>query len=450
MTLKTRLILLGVCAVLFFVVTPFIVLYSLGYRVDFETWQIRGTGGIYVYAQPAPDSVTIDSVLAEKTGLFSSAVFTQNLTPGTHHVEIAKEGYYGYQKELLVIEKQVAKLENVMLFKQKLDFATVESAVDYVSASPNETTLLLAKIAKEAITFDFIDLNGNQPKTIVLPIANGKILNAVWPENANAVVINVSGAHYLLDLAPALPIITPLPALGGATQITFSPQNSEELFFIKNKDLYTTAQFLPLIKNVVTYTAQNQTITWLSADGFLYEGNLLGTAPVKISAVVFPIKTTKTYELEITQGLIFLQENTALLKLDPTQKTFELLHANVKDFKASPNNQTIAYVNESQLLISFAEQNHSDIILLDAYTQTITDFYWLNDSYLVISAGDNIIISEIDPRGTINKVTLPATLSLLQGQALAIKTPQILLRQQDKKLYLFTQKEVIVSERLVP
>ena len=54
-----------------------------------------------------------------KTSRFDNSVFVQNMLPGPHQILVKKDGYYDYQKNLEVIENQVAKLEHVILFKKE-------------------------------------------------------------------------------------------------------------------------------------------------------------------------------------------------------------------------------------------------------------------------------------------------------------------------------------------
>ena len=75
MTKKTRLIILLICVLFFLVITPSIVLYSLGYRVDFEQKRIVATGGVYLKVWPQPAEIFIDSKLGGKTNMFSGSVF---------------------------------------------------------------------------------------------------------------------------------------------------------------------------------------------------------------------------------------------------------------------------------------------------------------------------------------------------------------------------------------
>src|SRR3989344_2518481 len=371
MTIRTRLIILGTCAVLFLVFAPYIVLYSLGYRVDFTNMRLRGTGGIYVYAVPEPSSILIDSKPAEKAKLFSTAVFMQNMMPGSHNVLIKKDGYYDYQKNLLVEEKEVAKLEDVILFKQNVEFTALKNSVNYL----------------------FTSLDGN------------KLLTA-------KVILKISNAYYLLDTSTAKPTVTALPLLTGVNKINFNPQDTDQILFVKNKNLYISAKTLPVVKDVVAYTIEGQSITWLSYDGFLYQSDVTQTQVNKISEKAFGVKTDASYEIRMISGVTFLKENNALFSLQKDLKTFQTFYDNVKNMANSPDNQKILYHNDHQILISSVEKDHQDKILLNTYTDTIDDCYWLNDHYLVITTGNRIAISEIDNRGNINKVTLPETITV--------------------------------------
>ncbi|MEK7541170.1 MAG: PEGA domain-containing protein [Patescibacteria group bacterium] len=122
MTKKIRLITLILCAICFFIVAPYIIVYSLGYRIDFEQKKIVATGGIYVKAMPQGADVIIDSKVSGRTSLLSPSVFAQNLLPKQHSILIKKDGYYDYKKTLEVKEKEVTRLERVILFKKNIPF----------------------------------------------------------------------------------------------------------------------------------------------------------------------------------------------------------------------------------------------------------------------------------------------------------------------------------------
>jgi hypothetical protein len=122
MTKKIRFIILLICVACFFVVLPILVLYSIGDRFDFAKMKIISTGGIYVRTFPTAEQIIIDSKIIQKPGLFSNSIFVQSLQPKNHTVLAKKDGYYDYFKTIPVQEKQVTKLENILLFKKNIQF----------------------------------------------------------------------------------------------------------------------------------------------------------------------------------------------------------------------------------------------------------------------------------------------------------------------------------------
>ena len=141
MTKRTRLIILLICVTLFLIIAPYLVLYSLGYRVDFSNQKIVATGGIYIKTEPTGVNITIDQTIKETTGYFYNSVFIQNLTPTIHTVDIKKEGYVDYQKSLVVEEKAVTKLENVILFKKDIAFTALLDVPASIKVAPKDATL---------------------------------------------------------------------------------------------------------------------------------------------------------------------------------------------------------------------------------------------------------------------------------------------------------------------
>jgi len=97
----------------------------MGYRFDFEKMKITKTGGIYIRTFPSADQIIVDSKNPLKPGIFSNWVFIQSLLPNNHAVLIKKNGYYDYSKIILVTEKEVTKLENILLFKKDIKFTEV-------------------------------------------------------------------------------------------------------------------------------------------------------------------------------------------------------------------------------------------------------------------------------------------------------------------------------------
>jgi len=454
MSPRIRLIILSLCAVLFFTATPYIILYSLGYRIDFAKMKITATGGIYVKALPEGTEVVIDFKMNNKTGILSNAVFVQNLFPEQHNVLIKKEGYHDYKKNLTVKKNQVIKLENVILFKKNINFNLFEDQVDKFFISPDGKKLFFLKYlnAEKSKKTDvgIVNLENQKKQFFAFSPVNGEISNIQWSNDSNKVLFYKENSYFLLEPFGLKPEITNLLFLNDAKKVSFNPQNNNQFFFIKNKNLYADTQNLPIVKNVIDYQITNQEINWLSDDGFLYHTDLSGKIRDKISSSGIPVKKNSFYKISIFSGQIFLEEDQSLYLFNQDSKIFENFYRPVTSFKISPAGEKILYCNNNEVSYHFFEQNDLKKILSQNTLQEISDCSWLNDDYLIFISGNNIIISETDTRDNTNKIKLPDSLSLPNGENINIKKPHLIFNQRDKKLYILTQKNLFVSERLTP
>jgi hypothetical protein len=378
MTRRTRLIILLVCVVCFLVIAPILVLYSEGYRFDFENMKITETGGIYVRTFPTAEQIIIDSSAPQKPGFLNNYVFVQSLLPKNHSVLVKKEGCYDYTKTLAVKEREVTKLENVFLFKKDLAFDILEDA----------------------------------------------------------------------------------------TKSPFLTQNKIEKFIIKNNNLYysdiesnagltATQKTTPIIKNIIAFKVVNGNIIWLGLDGFLYKSNSSGQNSEKLSLTAIKITKGNSYKITADNGNIFLNNGSEFLILDNKTNEFNKFASSTKNEKFSPDGKNLAYSINNKVYIynilddpsrTFLKKGEGfNLITLNA---TPSDILWLNNDYLIFIAGDKIIISEIDYRGNVNSITMPET-TKIADKIYTIKSPQIYL-DQSSKLYILTQKNILISEKLSP
>ncbi len=145
MTQRTRTALFFSLVLLFCVATPALILYSLGYRVDWRERKVAQIGGLYVKTDPANAVISINGKEMKKTDFLFGELFIDNLLPGTYAVKIEKEGYKPWQKNLVVQEKQVTEAKNVMLFPSQIAFKALSDSIEQVWASPDMSLLLLQR-----------------------------------------------------------------------------------------------------------------------------------------------------------------------------------------------------------------------------------------------------------------------------------------------------------------
>lgn len=462
MTKKTRLIILLICVACFLIIAPVLVLYSMGYRFDFVKMRTTATGGIYVRTFPTAGQVIIDSKIIEKPGMFSNSIFVQSLLPTTHSVLIKKNDYYDYFKTLPVQENQVTKLENVLLIKKNIEFSDLADKIDYFSIAPNNQNIITTATEGTNAILRYYSINSqNQSETFsIAQIAT--ISDIKWSDDSSRALISKqyknSASYYLFD--GTLPtqsdqqksLAARMSFLDINTQqISFNPQNSQELFFVKNKILYSEKnnEVLPIISGVITYKISGSNIVWLSSDGLLYNSDIFGKLIGPLTTKNIKIVATQSYKIFMLSGRTFLQANNSLFSFNQDSKLLEDVTPPETNYiiLASPDSKNLIFWNSAKIyLYSFTDKKYNEIFS----GGQINICQWMNNDYIVFTVGNKITISEIDYRGDINAVTLQETPLVSLNKKIQMKNPVIFFNRQDGKLYVLTDNTLLASEKIIP
>jgi hypothetical protein len=168
MTKKSRTVLFFSCLLAFLVASPLAILYSQGYRINFNPEPggkvIVKTGGFFVKAQPRQAEIYVDGQLEEKTDFFFGSAFVKNLLPKKHKFEIKKDGYFTWEKTIEIKEKQVAEAKLITLFPRNISFLPlVENEKNPFSDKESTTTIPTNIIAYQKINNEiyYLDATGS-------------------------------------------------------------------------------------------------------------------------------------------------------------------------------------------------------------------------------------------------------------------------------------------------
>ncbi|MFA6190183.1 MAG: PEGA domain-containing protein [Candidatus Staskawiczbacteria bacterium] len=325
MTKKIRLIILLVCAVCFLVGALILIPYSMGYRYDFKKNKITEIGGIYVRSFPAADKVTVDSRIFGKPKLLSSDVFVQNLIPDEHSVLVEKIGYYDYFKTIIVEQKEVTKLENILLIKKNIQF-NISTGIADQSGKPQSPFISQDKYIIKNNNLYYSNILENSKLTALqksTPILK-KIL-AFTIQNNNIIWLNTDGFIYKSDLTKlsAIPEKITKTALKiiktGTYKIisynkNFFVNNNGSLLFLNQKtnildNFYSPIKgviFSPDGKNIIYYNDNNIYISLLPTDNITpIEKILLYKSSTKITSCIW---LNSSYIIFTTNNKIIISE----------------------------------------------------------------------------------------------------------------------------------------------
>ncbi|MFH1780535.1 MAG: hypothetical protein ABH841_00780 [Candidatus Nealsonbacteria bacterium] len=244
---KTRTILFASCVFLFALTASIIVLYSQGYRFDFETLKIVQTGGLYFKVAPRSAQVHINGKLKDTTSIFTNSSLVKNLTPKIYAIEISKDGYYSWQKTLEVKEKQVTEAKNIILIPKVPEFTKlIATQTEIKNITSKFTAVATSSDGRKVIKANEHEIwifFPKEDKTIFLTRFSENVGKIFWL-NDNYLIFNVGNKIKAaeIDDRDRLNVIdiTELK-----TPEIFWDSNSGKLYVLSEKTLYVSEKLLP-------------------------------------------------------------------------------------------------------------------------------------------------------------------------------------------------------------
>ena len=175
MTLKRVVIFFGVL-IFVSIASYFAIRFARGERFDFNDRSIKATGLLVATSLPDGASVYIDGKLKTATD------DTLNLAPGEYQVEIKKDGFHSWQKNLQV-EKELVTNADVHLFSTfpSLTSLTYTGAADpVISPDGDKVAFSVATASASKRGLWVLDISGRvfgfnrQPRQIIKSAAGGR------------------------------------------------------------------------------------------------------------------------------------------------------------------------------------------------------------------------------------------------------------------------------------
>ena len=123
MTLKKRRFLFYFLVIVFAAAGATIIFYSQGWRLTVKNgeWKIQKTGAIYIETKPAGVVIKIDKKIhKDKSGVIQGGTLIRDLLPKKYELEISKNGYLSWQKNIEVKPEFVAEAIGLILIPNEI------------------------------------------------------------------------------------------------------------------------------------------------------------------------------------------------------------------------------------------------------------------------------------------------------------------------------------------
>ncbi len=429
---KTRKILFLTCLFLFALIAPAAILYSQGYRIDFNPAAngkiISRTGGLFLKVSPRQADIFIDGKLKKRTDFFFGSALIENLLPKKYKVEVKKEKYHSWEKILEIKEKQVSEAKNIILFPKEVSFNVLSEETEQFWISPDQKKIIIKIIEENNWILYIYDSEKNE---------KNRLISAEDIEAKSSLLIDLDFSKDSKEIYLKIGIEKEIKYFTLKETGEINPSLIEEKSAVNGNGLYR-----------------------LDENGHLLKDKTI------VSAEPFLLKEKIEYDLKVFQDFIFLsEENGNLYKFNPELKIFEVFFEEANCLKPSPNNKKLLYSSDYEIWILFLsesseppQKSKGEKLLLIRLSEKISDIFWLNDNYLIFIAGKTVKISEIDNRDKLNITNIFEIKNLQQiedsekdfSRSQAESLLKMFWNQSDKKIYLLKEKTLYSSSAILP
>ncbi len=316
-----------ICLFLFLLVAPTVVLYSQGYRFDFDSKKITQTGGLFLRVEPKQVEIYLDGKLIEKTDFFFGSALIENLLPKKYKIEMKKVGFLSWEKTLEIKEKEVTEAKNIVLLPENPQFSILVQEVKQFWPSPDQKKIIL-KEGENDWALKLYDLDKNVKSQLIdendISPKGVDLLDLSFSEDSKEIFLEVGVTekvkYFTLNLDKAPPSL------------------------VEKKTTDTSSE------NVVASKKINNDIYYLDKFGYLFKNN------EKLNETPFAVKQETEYVLEIFQNFIFLREDKILYQFNNSSKTFEKFFEGINSLEISPDLKKLVYFSDSEIWILFLKE----------------------------------------------------------------------------------------------
>ena len=396
MTLRTRRILFFIFLAVFIPSSAGIISYSQGWRFNFETFAIQKTGAIYIETQPKDVLIKIDQkFFTDKSGIIQKGTLITDLLPKNYQIEIQRDGYFLYHKNITVKPSLVTEAVGIILipmdFKNELKISKNLKGEKFIDFSADASKIII-KNSKNNIYYLY-NLNNQSSLNISNLFENmtGKNIKkiAFYPLGLNKLIIDsdVSSAIYIVDVNRLKSEII-FKNSKESSLISWNAENSN-IYYIEQNIGLKTKNYQLIAFNLIAKTKSK--IADLPSDNNPYTA-------VKSSA------NERFLAALNTLGNIYL--------FDSREGIFKQIAHDAKFFAFSPDGKKIAFLdNDGKLNIYFLEEWTRNIFKKSGETigfnlenkELIKSFYWYEDSAHLFIQQKSVDFMEIDERLPLNR-----------------------------------------------
>jgi hypothetical protein len=234
-----RKLFLGLFLCAFFIISPLIIAYTIGYRYDWQKGLIKETGAISIDILPKKATISINNQKIRG----KMPVRLNTVTPNFYTVHISAENYYEWQKEIEVKNKQTVYIKEIELIKKNKPENLSLGIYKNLSLSPNKDFLVYEKISPKAREIILRNNQTGEEKPLPAPpVSSSSDSTITWsPHNTYFSITNNETPYDSVYIYSTATPQEPFDLTGTQTEkiehLEWSEDEDSKLYFSTSKEI---------------------------------------------------------------------------------------------------------------------------------------------------------------------------------------------------------------------
>ncbi len=185
---RVRLSILTIFIIAFFVISPIIIMYTAGYRYDWQNGLLKETGAISIDIEPKNATVYLNGIKLQD----KMPIRLNNIAPAKYSLRITAPEYFDWLKEIEVKNKQTNYTKEISLIKKNKPQLLINGKIDNYGLSYDGKFIIYSLLKNNSTEF-WLWNKDTQQTTVLLRLKNISPTMITWAEKNNYAVIGFTG-----------------------------------------------------------------------------------------------------------------------------------------------------------------------------------------------------------------------------------------------------------------
>ncbi|MBI4281796.1 PEGA domain-containing protein [Candidatus Uhrbacteria bacterium] len=429
-----RRIIFWVFIALFFITAPLLILYTIGYRYNWERGKLQETGVAVLDYRPNNSVLTINA--KEQSG--KPPARFPGLTPGRYTFTLHKDGYADWTKRLWIEPSKTTFAQHMILWKMdSASRAVSEDMSRIVAASPDQKHIAVVEKKAPAL-IQFINTRTQKNEaSVAIPLSpTSAITTLLWsPRGKRIFVEGSAGEQFTIDMASGTPTALPLARIipEHLENVSWNSTDDDRLYGYRRAPLVQQGYELVEV-DLFRGAVQNASAPFTQQSAYRVEDDLLYRIDNGALVITEFVPSRRALERRLAlpdapatnvtflangpDGVITLFDSPhkRLLLIDKETKTLYPIQETIDGVVTaawSPLHNRLVWSTGKALWLLDLEQSTRE--LMREEQQKIQDIAWdPENEYVFYGAGDAVNVVEIDNRDNRNRATI-ATVANRKG-----------------------------------